>query len=174
MIKPVEFEIVMHDKTKEGADSAGSNMDALNAKINEQKMLIASLQQEIQRMQQLLEKGTSINTTEDIAVIENLKKKIKELEAALIELENQKEKSSTTPVIPPTMGTQVQGAIRNASALQFSVQQIARELPSIAMGPQMFFLAISNNLPIFTDNLRVAREEYASLPAQGKKGTHVW
>lgn len=174
MIKPVEFEIVMHDKTKEGADSAGSNVDALSAKINEQKQLINSLEQEIQRMQAIMEKGSSVTYTEDIAVIENLKKKIKELQATLVELENQKERGATTPVIPPTMGSQVQGAIKNASALQFSVQQIARELPSIAMGPQMFFLAISNNLPIFTDNLRVAREEYASLLAQGKKGTPVW
>lgn len=35
-----------------------------------------------------------------------------------------------------------------------SIQQIAREMPSLAMGPQMFFLAISNNLPIFADEVK--------------------
>ena len=40
--------------------------------------------------------------------------------------------------------------------------------------PQMFFLAISNNLPIFTDELARARKEYDELQKSGKKGTPVW
>lgn len=35
--------------------------------------------------------------------------------------------------------------------LSFQVQQVARELPSLAIGPKMFFLAISNNLPMLKD-----------------------
>ena len=58
--------------------------------------------------------------------------------------------------------------------LGMSMQQIVRELPSLAMGPQMFFLAISNNLPIFTDALAQARKEYQLLTAAGKKATPVW
>ena len=63
---------------------------------------------------------------------------------------------------------------RQFNGLNFSIQQIARELPSLAMGPQMFFMAISNNLPIFTDELARARKEYAALQAQGQKGIPVW
>ena len=55
-----------------------------------------------------------------------------------------------------------------------SMQQIARELPSLAMGPQMFFLAISNNIPMFTDTLSSARQEYEALTKAGKKATPVW
>ena len=55
-----------------------------------------------------------------------------------------------------------------------SMQQIVRELPSLAMGPQMFFLAISNNLPMFTDALAQARKEYQLLTAAGKTATPVW
>jgi len=55
-----------------------------------------------------------------------------------------------------------------------SMQQIARELPSLAMGPQMFFLAISNNIPMFTDALSSARQEYEALTKAGKKATPVW
>ncbi len=55
-----------------------------------------------------------------------------------------------------------------------SMQQIARELPALAMGPQMFFLAISNNIPMFTDALASARKEYEALTAAGKKATPVW
>jgi hypothetical protein len=54
------------------------------------------------------------------------------------------------------------------------MQQIARELPSLAMGPQMFFLAISNNIPMFTDALSSARQEYEALTKAGKKATPVW
>ena len=58
--------------------------------------------------------------------------------------------------------------------LGMSMQQIVRELPSLAMGPQMFFLAISNNLPMFTDALAQARKEYQLLTAAGKTATPVW
>lgn len=60
------------------------------------------------------------------------------------------------------------------NGLNFSIQQIARELPSLAMGPQMFFLAISNNLPMFTDELARARKENEALQASGQKGIPVW
>ncbi len=38
----------------------------------------------------------------------------------------------------------------------------------------MFFMAISNNLPIFTDELARARKEYDELQKSGKKGIPVW
>ncbi len=63
---------------------------------------------------------------------------------------------------------------RQFNGLNFSIQQIARELPSLAMGPQMFFMAISNNLPMFTDELARARKEYAQFKAEGKSATPVW
>ena len=63
---------------------------------------------------------------------------------------------------------------RTYNGLNMSIQQMARELPSLAMGPQMFFMAISNNLPIFTDELARARREYDLLTASGQKATPVW
>lgn len=60
------------------------------------------------------------------------------------------------------------------NGLSFSIQQVARELPSLAMGPQTFFLAISNNLPILADELTRARKEYQALIQTGQKGTPVW
>ncbi len=58
--------------------------------------------------------------------------------------------------------------------LGVSVQQIARELPSLTMGANQFFLAISNNLPILADNIKLARQEYAEAVAQGQQATPVW
>ena len=60
------------------------------------------------------------------------------------------------------------------SPLKFQVQQIARELPSLTMSAQQFFLAISNNLPMLADELGRARQEYAKLKAEGQKGVPVW
>lgn len=60
------------------------------------------------------------------------------------------------------------------NGLGVSIQQIARELPTLSMGANMFFLAISNNLPILADELKRAKDEYKSLVAQGQKATPVW
>lgn len=60
------------------------------------------------------------------------------------------------------------------NGLGMSIQQIGRELPSLAMGWNTFFLAISNNLPMLTDELKRAKEEYKSMTAQGQEAVPVW
>ena len=60
------------------------------------------------------------------------------------------------------------------NSLSMSVQQVARELPSLTMGANMFFLAISNNLPILADNIRTARVEYDLLKKSGQTAVPVW
>ena len=56
--------------------------------------------------------------------------------------------------------------------MQFA--QVARELPSLAMGPQMFILAVSNNLPMLADAIADVRKQNELLAASGKKGVPVW
>lgn len=60
------------------------------------------------------------------------------------------------------------------NGLNASVQQMARELPSLAVGWNTFFLAISNNLPIMADEIKRAREEFKALQESGQKGVPVW
>lgn len=60
------------------------------------------------------------------------------------------------------------------NSLQMSIQQVARELPSLTMGANMFFLAISNNLPILVDNINMARREYQAAIQAGQQATPVW
>ena len=60
------------------------------------------------------------------------------------------------------------------NGLSMSIQQIGRELPSLAMGWNTFFLAISNNLPILTDEIKRAKDEYNALKAAGQQATPVW
>lgn len=60
------------------------------------------------------------------------------------------------------------------NGLNMSIQQIGRELPSLAMGWNTFFLAISNNLPILTDEIKRAKDEYNRLKEAGQQATPVW
>lgn len=60
------------------------------------------------------------------------------------------------------------------NGLNMSIQQIGRELPSLAMGWNTFFLAISNNLPILADGIKRAKDEYNALKAAGQQATPVW
>lgn len=52
------------------------------------------------------------------------------------------------------------------NGLGFSVQQVARELPSLAISANTFFLAISNNLPILADEIKKASLQYKAFKAE--------
>lgn len=60
------------------------------------------------------------------------------------------------------------------NGLSMSIQQVGRELPSLAYGPKVFFSAISNNLPILADEIKRARTEYELLKKSGQSATPVW
>lgn len=60
------------------------------------------------------------------------------------------------------------------SQLGMSVQQVARELPSLTMGVNTFFLAISNNLPMLADQIKAARAEFKEAVAAGRDAVPVW
>ncbi len=52
--------------------------------------------------------------------------------------------------------------------LGMSFTQVARELPSLTISVQQFALAISNNLPMVADQIKIAKEEIAALRAEGQ------
>lgn len=60
------------------------------------------------------------------------------------------------------------------NGLSMSIQQIGRELPSLASGWRTFFLAISNNLPILADEIKRARIQFEALRKSGQAATPVW
>lgn len=60
------------------------------------------------------------------------------------------------------------------NGLNVSIQQIARELPALSVSANTFFLAISNNLPVFIDELKKARVEYELLKKSGQTATPVF
>ena len=165
-MEPVRLEILLDDKTLKGLRSVEGNLGNMSQFA---KLVIAQLEQELatlqERFKQAMAAGT--NTDAQMADIQALQGVIRQLKAELQGLEEQKKKTGSTPL----MGDDPAPKLNN---VRMSMQQIARELPSLAMGPQMFFLAISNNIPMFTDALSSARQEYEALTKAGKKATPVW
>lgn len=55
------------------------------------------------------------------------------------------------------------------NGLQLSTNQIVREMPTLANSLSQFFMAISNNVPIFIDNFQRAQKELGSFRAALKE-----
>lgn len=165
-MEPVRLEILLDDKTLKGMRSVEGNLSGIGLYA---KQVIAQLEQELatlqERFRQAMAAGT--NTDAQMADIQALQGVVRQLKTELQGLEEQKKKTGSTPL----MGDDPAPKLNN---VRMSMQQIARELPSLAMGPQMFFLAISNNIPMFTEALASARKEYEALTDAGKKATPVW
>nr|DAS75177.1 MAG TPA: tail tape measure protein [Caudoviricetes sp.] len=181
-MKPVEIEFLIKNGTKatleqittdlnqvgrDGSQSIGATSTALED-AQRQALILCSVMEQLEgKIKELQSNPADLDQTENIAQIDALQKKVEELKLHIKQLE---EVSEDTQVLPPSMPM----AKRQFDGLHFSIQQMAREMPTLAMGPQMFFLAISNNLPIFSDELARARREYAELIKAGQKGTPVW
>ena len=54
-----------------------------------------------------------------------------------------------------------------------AMNQVIRELPSVTMGMNTFFLAISNNIPVLIDEIDRVRQRNKLLAAEGKETTSV-
>lgn len=161
MSKPVEVEFLMKDKLTPGMNKA--EREAL-----ELRNTVRLLEAELERLRLAGETAApNLDQSANIAQIHALEKQLEELRGKLKLLQEESESVQVTPADMPN-------AQRQFNGLHNSIQQMAREMPSLAMGPQMFFMAISNNLPIFTDELARARKEYDELQMSGKKGTPVW
>lgn len=72
------------------------------------------------------------------------------------------------------MNGQAKTSTSSLYGLNYSVQQIGRELPNIAYGFPLFIMAISNNLPILADSIQMARKENELLKASNQASTPVW
>ena len=169
---PVKFEILAVDKTKEGTASAENNVDALTAKVNQQKSVISSLTKEVNKLEASMLKKTAkgeLISGEDIAYVENLKVKVQDLKAELVLLEQEKKKVANTPMVAPQTTAGIEGVQKSMKMLQYNTQQVARELPSLALSPQMFILAISNNIPMLIDSYKRARAEIAAMSVEQRK-----
>lgn len=169
MAVPVQLEIFMKDLTKAGLQSVGKNVDDVE---NQTLQLISALKQVIAEQKHQLEvnKAAGISYTQETANIQALTGQVRGLEAGLKSLKKTKEETAKTQAID----IDTEAVTRKTNNLKMQFSQVARELPSLAMGPQMFILAISNNLPMLADAIADVRKQNELLAASGQKGVPVW
>ena len=165
-MQPIKLEIFLDDKTLAGMKSAEGNLAALES-FNRQ--MVERLQGELKQLErqykQLQKQGLAGDR--ELADIQALKGVIGSLKDEIKAYEAAKRQANETPLVAHDPAPKL-------NQVKMTMAQIARELPSLAMGPQMFFLAISNNIPMFTDAVGNARKEYELMTAAGKKATPVW
>lgn len=169
MAVPVELEIFMKDLTKAGLQSVGKNVDDVE---NQTQKLIDALKlvraEQIKQLEANKQAGKSY--TQEAANVQALTGQINGLKAGLKDLQKTKEETAKTPSID----IDTEAVTRKTNNLKMQFSQVARELPSLAMGPQMFILAISNNLPMLADAIADVRKQNELLAASGQKGVPVW
>lgn len=169
MAVPVELEIFMKDLTKAGLQSVGKNVDDVESQTLQ---LIQALKQvRAEQIKQLeANKKAGKSYTQEAANVQALTGQINGLKAGLKDLQKTKEEAAKTPSID----IDTEAVTRKTNNLKMQFSQVARELPSLAMGPQMFFLAISNNLPMLADAIADVRKQNELLTASGQKSVPVW
>ena len=169
MAVPVQLEIFMKDLTKAGLQSVGKNVDDVE---NQTLQLIEALKQvraeQIKQLEANKQAGKSY--TQEAANVQALTGQINGLKAGLKDLQKTKEETAKTQAID----IDTEAVTRKTNNLKMQFSQVARELPSLAMGPQMFILAISNNLPMLADAISDVRKQNELLAASGQKGLPVW
>ena len=165
-MQPIKLEIFLDDKTLAGMRSAEGNIAALES-FNRQ--MVEHLQGELKQLErqykQLQKQGLAGDR--ELADIQALKGVISGLKDEIKAYGAVKKQAGETPLVAHDPAPKL-------NQVRMTMAQIARELPSLALGPQMFFLAISNNIPMFTDAVSNARKEYELMTAAGKKATPVW
>lgn len=174
MSEPVEIEFLLKNRTKSGMAEVESGLDSVQQDASKTQAVIATLREEMQRLQQQVAAMPTLDQSNNIAMIEALQAKIGELESDLSRISKTAKSASASTKNTTLVPKDAAKAQSTFNGLNMSIQQIAREMPSLAMGPQMFFLAISNNLPIFADQVKYARMEYEALTRAGQKATPVW
>ena len=175
MAKPVEIEILLKDRMSAGLETMQHKLDALMGKasgtderVRILSTAIAALNTQLAEMKKTAETAVpDLDQSKNISAMEALKSKIKELQEQLRLLDETAENTDTVPTGATQAGRQYNG-------LHMSVQQIARELPAATMGLNMFFLAISNNLPVLTDEIKRAKAANEELKASGQSTVPVW
>lgn len=175
MAKPVEIEILLKDRMSAGLETMQHKLDALMGKasgtgerVRILSTAIAALNAQLAEMRKTAETSVpDLDQSKNISAMETLKSKIRELQEQLRQLDETAENTDTVPAGATQAGRQYNG-------LHMSVQQIARELPAATTGLNMFFLAISNNLPVLTDEIKRAKAANEELKASGQSTVPVW
>lgn len=144
-------------------DGASQGTEALNSRLAKLSSWTKAINAETQKL------GTQFSTVSKSA--SNI---FAQTNLSASQLRQNFQQISNTSTTAAAGMNQVANVAPRFNALNVSVQQVARELPSLAISANTFFLAISNNLPILADSISAARKENEAMIASGQKATPVW
>lgn len=159
-MKPVEIEFLVKNNTRQGLSGVSGGIDAVDKDAAQARGRIQALKDEIVRLQKVIAQTPEMDQTENIRQIEALQRQLQALQAT----------TKRTDLVPAS----APAAVRSYNSLHMAIQQIIRESPSLAMGLQLYFLAVSNNYPILWDAIARTRAENQLLAASGEKTIPVW
>ena len=133
------------------------------------KLIISNIQKDIDSMRAASVQNASsgIINPADEAKIKQLENTVRGLTEELKKYDLTKRDTYDTPIVNDAV-------INKTNALRMQFSQVARELPSLAMGPQMFILAISNNLPYLADAIKDVKIQNEELARSNQKTIPVW
>lgn len=165
---PIRLEIFLDDKTAAGIGSVDNGLKGMEqVGTVALESLKAQMEQLRIKVEQLNAQG--LDTSAEQKQLDDLKRASAALTAELDSLRQAKLENAQTALMD-----EENDPAPKINNLKMSITQVARELPSLAMGPQVFFMAISNNLPMVQDAIKQARVEHDALVASGQKATPVW
>lgn len=141
-----------------------ANIQALTGKINDLKQALKDLKD--------AKEGTATTPSLKVDLDPKDTDKIKKQTEEVNKLKKAKEQVASTP--SPKVDIDTDAVQRKTNNLKLQFSQVARELPSLAMGPQIFFLAISNNLPMLAEAISDVRKQNELLKASGEKSVPLW
>ncbi|WP_149912713.1 hypothetical protein [Sphingobacterium cavernae] len=139
-------------KIKDSISDVGKESDKIPTKLQNTEGIL----QRLQRAAEVYKKGMLEATR-----VDNIEKYSQKL--ALVNAEMNK----------LTNGANIKN-VSGWNGLQNSINQIGRELPAITYGFQTFAMGISNNIPMFADEVARLRKENEALTASGQKGVPIW
>lgn len=174
--------------TKKELDLELSQQKVTNAETSKRAKIQSEANKEIARSEKAFN-DLNKSVSQNISVYDALRKKYNDLSRAQIELAVRGRENGKVfrgikleaDLLRASLDKAEQGAGRfqrnvgnyksGFDGLGNSVNQLTRELPAFAVSAQTGFLAISNNLPIFFDQLQKIKTTNAELLKEGKKTT---
>jgi hypothetical protein len=169
-LDPLNQDIANAAKTaKEGMTTIGDSIAGAGAKsdkpLKETKDKLVSLSQQLRQArldaQQLSQGGKELGEAFQASVgkAAALKDQIQAVDRAILE-----NSTTMTNVSQPAFTAHKTGF----NGMAMSINQLTREMPAFTYSMQTGFMAISNNIPMFVDQINMAKAANLSLAASGQ------
>ena len=124
MSEPVEIEFLLKNRTKSGMAEVESGLDSVQQDASKTQAVIATLREEMQRLQQQVAAMPTLDQSNNIAMIEALQAKIGELESDLSRISKTAKSASASTKNTTLVPKDAAKAQSTFNGLNMSIQQV--------------------------------------------------